>query len=699
MSDADRNHPRGHELVQHARSFRDANGNTQTEDGRPPGLRPAQFHDSMPNGLQPIQVGFMDAHSIIDNRGHIPINQNMNNIQRSMQHRDYKKVADVNQYQNDAMHVMSQMPPLVPMHQAQQANRRLPPLQYDLMGNSFQNEKEILPQMSNEGARNLINGATFSNLETSQALKNLQMKVTELDRGINFHLASLQQQVHQHAPPSNQVEQQLFTAQQNGVIPNSKRTFRNVHSISNDQIPDSLPNIGHSQLMTYAHESTNSFISQSPANLNSVEHPIYDAMEPLMGLQYQSSSNCGQMQNEIAQIPEIHALCSESTKGKRKSRKKNKNETHAGEDDDDNNVGIHREKISDRNRKPSNEEDCEESSLNVEVAIESMKPAGSERTKRKYIRRKKPTLDAESNDVVPESIPKEKRKYAKRKKPPLDAESNDVVPGYIPKEKRKYTKRKKPALDTESNNVAILELSTKEKRKHNRRKKLALGVEPNDDIPKSISKQNEQGKFEQNSSPERKQNEIQPIRRRSRRNSSENEFSESKGGENNVCHFNSIDEKSRKYLQKSHSMMRKLITSVAEDYSNSPLGELWVQDIDNNKTFVSSGKQTSSNNYKLSLFGRRPIWDEGHFTDGQCHTDSIHVDQEGDQNADEFVPPHLRAYCNCGRDHFEEDLSQEVQARRSGRSGNSVKMSRVSVLLTILRTKKVLHKFLILSYF
>ena len=149
------------------------------------------------------------------------------------------------------------------------------------------------------------------------------------------------------------------------------------------------------------------------------------------------------------------------------------------------------------------------------------------------------------------------------------------------------------------------------------------------------------------------------------------------------------------HVEESFSVLREAIQwAIHPDnndtlvYPNAPLAELWVKTFDDkDKAAPRIAKWKLDGKHALTcdhtLLGRRWLWDEGHFTDGICHT-GIGAENKIAKD-DGFVPIMLRAYCNCGQDHLQDLINkietpvrQERGARRSARSGTSVKMSSVS---------------------
>ena len=172
-----------------------------------------------------------------------------------------------------------------------------------------------------------------------------------------------------------------------------------------------------------------------------------------------------------------------------------------------------------------------------------------------------------------------------------------------------------------------------------------------------------------------------------------------------IVRYNSNLLKNKKinYLEESFSVLREAIdysTNAGQAnknellYPNAPLAELWLKTYDggggpDSPTIAKwriKGKHALTADH--TLLGRRWIWDEGHFTDGFCHTSTVDVEEKDavSEDKDEFVPINLRAYCNCGRAHSSADSQnvanpsrQERGARRNARSGTSVKISSVSI--------------------
>lgn len=167
--------------------------------------------------------------------------------------------------------------------------------------------------------------------------------------------------------------------------------------------------------------------------------------------------------------------------------------------------------------------------------------------------------------------------------------------------------------------------------------------------------------------------------------------------------IDSLEKNQIKFLEESFSVLREAI-SYSENpsqsggngkvFPNSPLAELWLKNFDDSDPdspalakWKINGKHALTAQH--TLLGRRWVWDEGHFTDGVCQTSTIKTEETQIQNKDEyqFLPIHLRAYCDCGRAHLIGDpqnaLSvdpsrQKRGARRNARTGTSVNISSVS---------------------
>ena len=186
-------------------------------------------------------------------------------------------------------------------------------------------------------------------------------------------------------------------------------------------------------------------------------------------------------------------------------------------------------------------------------------------------------------------------------------------------------------------------------------------------------------------------------------------------------------------------------------YPQAPLGQIWIEasgspspsgeevaskndggDPNGAPWFPTNGESASINGGG-TLLGRRWVWDEGYYTDGEGYT-SLNQDDGGEvkvsvsrlkcgkqlQNgwvgtAHQPISPNLdesgrnnpsssrRAYCLCGVRHSKEkenkdlnnlvgggDVVQSSRKRRSERTGSSVHMSTVSFFLSLLLSSFIL---------